>query len=747
MSPSVVKSAHTQDPATHRLRRVLSSAAPALILFAATIAVFWKLTLTTQYTWMNNPDIGNQVLPWFMEQANQLRHGGFPLWDMHHWGGQSLIGQDQPGVLYPLNWILWLTAFSRDHMIVLLANWYIVLIRFFGALFGYLLARDLKLGRFASLCSGAAFALTGFMATTDWPQMINGGIWFPLVVLFSLRALNRRRPLFHMAVAGCLSGFSFWSGHHQLPTFAMLSIGFLLLFYVVFRGTPLRTALILGSVFAGFTLLMGAPQLLPSYEYWSLGLRWVGLDYGLPLHKAIPYIVFDQFSMNPATLLGLIIPVGFPAATAFVGLTIFSFALLAAIVNWRSPIVPPFVGLALLGTLFSIGHYTAIHGLIYSLLPMLDKSRNVQFGVFILDFAIAILAGVGIDFFLEHRREAGAQLLRLSQILLGLGALLSLAMIARGIFQGEKMYDQPPFALLAMSAFFLAWLVHAWRAERIPERAVIICVTGLMLFEFGSLVGANYANKEQGWPYVDRLKAQADLAAYLRAQPGLFRIDKNSADVPYNFGDWFGLDEYHGYAGVTTNVFHMSASGNAGALLGVSYYLGQKPLDSDPEPLLRGNSGVNIYRVPNAFPRAWSVHAAESIASEEEASRRLNAPLEELAAKTFVKGPAPALDTCPGKDSISIRQVRTTQFMVTADMACTGMVIVANTNFPGWTASVDGKNAPVYEAYNFLQGVIVGPGRHQVELHYFPRTLWIGVFMAALGIGALLVVRHRDPAL
>ncbi len=230
MSPSVVKSAHTQDPATHRLRRVLSSAAPALILFAATIAVFWKLTLTTLYTWMNNPDIGNQVLPWFMEQANQLRHGGFPLWDMHHWGGQSLIGQDQPGVLYPLNWILWLTAFSRDHMIVLLANWYIVLIRFFGALFGYLLARDLKLGRFASLCSGAAFALTGFMATTDWPQMINGGIWFPLVVLFSLRALNRRRPLFHMAVAGCLSGFSFWSGHHQLPTFAMLSIGFIILF-------------------------------------------------------------------------------------------------------------------------------------------------------------------------------------------------------------------------------------------------------------------------------------------------------------------------------------------------------------------------------------------------------------------------------------------------------------------------------------------------------------------------------------
>jgi len=56
---------------------------------------------------------------------------------------------------------------------------------------------------------------------------------------------------------------------------------------------------------------------------------------------------------------------------------------------------------------------------------------------------------------------------------------------------------------------------------------------------------------------------------------------------------------------------------------------------------------------------------------------------------------------------------------------------------------VDGKDGRVYEAYNFLQGVIVGPGYHQVELHYFPRTLWIGMFMAALGIGALFTLRPR----
>ena len=45
------------------LRHVLSQAAPALILLALTIAVFWKITLTNQYTWLNGGDLSEQLLP------------------------------------------------------------------------------------------------------------------------------------------------------------------------------------------------------------------------------------------------------------------------------------------------------------------------------------------------------------------------------------------------------------------------------------------------------------------------------------------------------------------------------------------------------------------------------------------------------------------------------------------------------------------------------------------------------------
>src|SRR5260370_7924820 len=86
----------------------LRSAPGPAVRFLITIAIFWKLVLTNQSTWLDHPDIVNQVLPWYQFEATEWHQGRFPLWDPHHWGGQSLIGQGQPGVAYPFNCTLFL---------------------------------------------------------------------------------------------------------------------------------------------------------------------------------------------------------------------------------------------------------------------------------------------------------------------------------------------------------------------------------------------------------------------------------------------------------------------------------------------------------------------------------------------------------------------------------------------------------------------------------------------------------------
>src|SRR5271166_2120707 len=163
-----------------RLRTIAQAlAGPASLLLIA-IGLFWKLVLVNQYSWIESPDIANQVIPWFNFQAQRFHLHNIPIWDPYLFGGQSLIGQGQPGLAYPLNWILFALPLHNGHINFDIVNWYFVSIHYFAALFCYLLCRDLGRSKLASVLAGVGFGLGGYVGSADWPQMINGAIWGPL---------------------------------------------------------------------------------------------------------------------------------------------------------------------------------------------------------------------------------------------------------------------------------------------------------------------------------------------------------------------------------------------------------------------------------------------------------------------------------------------------------------------------------------------------------------------------------------
>ena len=59
--------------------RLLHSLGPPALLVVIIIGFFWKLTLTSQFTWLENPDQANQVLPWQQVQAAAFHQGKLPL--------------------------------------------------------------------------------------------------------------------------------------------------------------------------------------------------------------------------------------------------------------------------------------------------------------------------------------------------------------------------------------------------------------------------------------------------------------------------------------------------------------------------------------------------------------------------------------------------------------------------------------------------------------------------------------------
>src|SRR5712692_282412 len=165
---------HPRPHPKHAKRRWPPSLTFPLVLLLIVACFYWKFVFTYQYDWLWGPDLAQQVLPWFEEQARQLQHNQFPRWDPHTWLGQSFIGQAQPGTAYPLNWILWLIPRKHGHIQMWALQWYYVTIHYMAALFCYWLCRDLGRSRAASLIAGLAFALAGYVGNTDWPQMVNG---------------------------------------------------------------------------------------------------------------------------------------------------------------------------------------------------------------------------------------------------------------------------------------------------------------------------------------------------------------------------------------------------------------------------------------------------------------------------------------------------------------------------------------------------------------------------------------------
>jgi hypothetical protein len=81
--------------------------------------------------------------------------------------------------------------------------------------------------------------------------------------------------------------------------------------------------------------------------------------------------------------------------------------------------------------------------------------------------------------------------------------------------------------------------------------------------------------------------------------------------------------------------------------------------------------------------------------------------------------------------------------------ATPSLVVVADSDFPGWRARVDGHRVPVLEADGAFISVAVGPGQHRITFDYGPgaaalvgRLITLGTLLALL-VGGLLSRRRR----
>lgn len=732
-------------------RRRLAWAGPPLALLGLTVGFYWKLVLTDQYTWLESPDLANQVLPWLQFQAGEWHKGIFPLWDPYLWSGQSLIGQAQPGAAYPLNWILFLLPLRDGWIRLRYLHWYFVLIHFMAVLFAYWLARDRKLSRGASALAGMAFGLGGYVGTTDWPQMLNGAVWAPLVFLFLLRALEGRRPTSSAALSGMFLGMAWLSGHHQIPIYTTMAASGVWLFHFLRQWRADWRVARLAAVFVVFTALTGALQILPAYEYGKLARRWVGVAEPVAWNQKVPYLVHSEYALYPLSILGIVIPGVHRHADPFAGVVVTALALLGLAAGFHQRHVRVLAAVAIGGLLFSLGHNNVFHGMLYAVAPLLEKARTPSAAIFIFHFGLSVLAAYGIDALFSKADTPWPR--RVWLTLLALASTL-LAFCLGSLVAGRQPEDR--WASAALAALLAAGVIYGARRGHLSPRASWICLAGLALVELGNVSGhwLPHRLETNRTIYLKKMRDHADIAEFLRQQPWPLRAAVSSSDIPYNFGDWFGIDIFGGYvASLPDNLLRLGMhSERVRNLMGVGYTIAPKPEREGQREVFRGQSGLNVYLNPDALPRIWTVHEWTSVAGDDEARALLENPEFDLRRRGWMRGPVPAMESCsPDTESARLLRRESNRIEIEVRMACKGMVVLSENFFPGWLAWVDGRAAPVYEVYTALRGVVVEKGIHRIEMRYRPRTVRVGAAGTLAGIaGACLLAfyegrRRRSP--
>jgi len=312
--------------------------------------------------------------------------------------------------------------------------------------------------------------------------------------------------------------------------------------------------------------------------------------------------------------------------------------------------------------------------------------------------------------------------------------------------QPEPWYDDRA-VLVAIVALLAAALYLGYRKKAISAATLAVCCPLLVLMDLGNATGYYYVHDldQEHAIYLRRLSENQDILKWIRRQPAPFRIQTDNQEIPFNYGDWYGLEVFNGYvASLPSRLLRLGQdTPRTRMLFGSKYWIAREPRTPDQVEVFSGESGLRVYENPGVMPRVWSVHQTTSVSSPNELAPAFEDPELDLRTTALFLGQAPQLSACSG-DSVVLTRSEFDEVVIDASMQCRGMVILSDNYDAGWSATVDGRPARIWDAYTVVRGVEVEAGRHRIEMHYSPWSVKLGAAAFGLSLLGLLALAYRE---
>lgn len=722
--------------------------------------------------------------------------GSIPQWNPYLFGGMPFIGAMHGDIFYPTAWLRWILPVG-----VGMGVGFAVHILLAG-LFAYIFMRALRLSWTAALVGGLSYELTGIVLSMVHPGH-DGKLFVsaltPLLLWALMRAIRDGKGWAYGAIA-IIVGLTILTPHPPMTLYSLIAAGIFTL-YLTFmdperdrsRSQVTVLAFALGAVLLGAGI--AAVQILPVYHYLPFSTRAVG-------HSASSYEYATMYSMPPAELVGTILPQfngifqfywgenPVKLHSEYLGAVVVALALIGLIARRRERAM---LALAVIGGLFllvSLGGHTPFYHLWYEVVPYIKKVRAPGMAFFLVALPVAVWAGAGVEELLARRVST-------QRVAIVFGALAALGLLgAIGVLQpfaealaipqriGAVQANAPALVaggmrllVVAVVAGLAAWLVNSGKLAR-----------GLAALALGVVVvGDLYSVDRQYVVFAapaSQLFARDSITTYLAQQQKPFRVFDAPGESAFQVGPVYPGDflmaeqvqtvfGYHGnqefmydelWGG--KNIYQHMVSPTLWALWDVEYVLFGQELEvpgyhkvMGPVQTTPGSMGV-LYQRDSASTYARIVPGAVKLPGDRIVPTVLDPKfpyrsvvvLNDSASAT----PAPLGRQLPAPSPVGATVTDWTAGAMTIRLDSTDTrpvwLVIAETYFPDWQASVDGKPTPVYPGNGAQLTLELPPGARAVTLRFVGRGYGAGKIVTALssllalGLIVLPLVRRRRAA-
>lgn len=723
-----------------------------------------------------------QFIPWRALAWKIFLEEGLPLWNSLNGLGAPLLANYQLAFFYPPNW-LQLPFFILGGVPALAAS-HTILVIFHLAFTGIgmaLFLKSLRIGDAGQIVGGLAFSLSGYLiARVSFFSIIWTVAWLPWIFLFITKLLDSqthtlknqldRKNLILLTI--CI-WMMLLAGHAQTAWYTLL----LASLWVLIRLNQQRDEKLALftikcfalAIFLGFCL--AAVQLIPTYEYLTQSQRASSVDRDFALTYSFwpwRFLTFFMPDLFGTPINGTAWGYGnYWEDAVYMGAWPILLCLWT-VVNFfknRDEYKEQIMGSVVViisGTILALGANTFVFPFLFDYIPTFNLFQAPARFMLWTVFGCAILAGIGTEILQSksHFRIKKFMFVIVGFLGLGLAGLLSKDLLGNvpATFRHSVIF----FSCIGLigSSFIVLWkLSRRQSIQNIGKHSFIIFIILDFLFIFHKY---NYTTSNALYKYnIDGEYPVSSGRTYLSIS--------DDYDLKYHrffrIHDFRPVESWMSIRSIdlpNINILNSrSIVNNFDPMVPARFAFLMEQLDTIPSNILM--SWLKLMDVKTEYqidvdktdgvirnPREglgrfyWYDCAERSITFEDSWNKiigNINNSIETKIAVIESKTPIESSNCkVENQAKIQIQFLGSNSQTFLVDTQAPGWLVISDTWYPGWRATIDGQQTQIYIANFIFRGIMIPEGIHTIKMWYAPESIYLGFGVTLVGLICLILL-------